>query len=1104
MYLLVLLTFIPQKETTADTGIKELYITCPVDSFNFLYENYTEDHYITISLVYDNRIWTNVKLRIRGDTSRKFPKKSLKLVFENQPFLNNRDKINLNADYFDKSYIHAYLSSRLFRITGHPCPHMEHVNVFLNNAYLGLYILVENMDKYFLDSWQLDRSGNLYKASRDNACLSIYDDVYNVWEKKTNEDDSWSDLTDLIQRIDEASEKNFDVLVKKYFNYEKFINILAINMLTANGSTYYHNYYLYHDANAADQWMIFPWDLDKTFSSYGSGYQFHRSSTAYNHDNPLLEKAIINPVIVSDIQSRIKQLSDLYFNNTYLDPLIDSLQSVLTLSVHEDNTDAVADSTEWISLLNIEKTFISERAGQLLQQFSNYPKPFRASPTPDIFTGTIRFHWQPSAGPNGEPVSYLFMYSKDLLFKSEETKSFSGITDTLFTLPENPDPGTYYWIVYAICNNYSIPAYDSKNTFTYTIPSILPASISGTMHLTKDNSPYLANSDVTIYPTGKLTTEPGVEIRFAANKNLFISGNAEFSGTGDEPVTITSEQNDARWGALCIENTAGTIHLNHVIIKNAGRGSDRLKWKAAITSYFSTVRIENVILENVIQPVYTYGGNTEVIDCRMQAGSEGDILNLRYGNALVRNCYLYGSPAGDAIDYDHVINGLIEDNTIFTSNDDGIDIGESSRDILIQRNFIQNCSDKAISIGEQSTAQIYRNCIIQNNWGVAIKDSSYVFVDHNTFYQNNISILSYEKVAGEGPGKALVTNNIFSQSRTKIFETDSISTLTITYSLSDTDTLPGQNNIKADPVFVNAALMDFRIKPNSPCINHGDPAAPLDPDGTRSDIGVFFFNLNAIDMAVINEINYNSSPDYDTGDWMELINLQDSSLNISGWQVQDRNNEHIFVIPKNTTIATGGYIVLCRDTSRFFEVTGLTIPVIGNINFGLNSGGEVIKLYDPSGALVDSVKYEDSSPWPTEPDGSGMTLELIDYTTDNNTNLNWGSSLILGGTPGNVNSLFSNEQFTNRPLKSLYLLQNYPNPFNNSTTFTFTVFQPGKVEIIVYDLLGRVVNRFEKSYAATGTFTYEWQASGLSSGIYFFMAKWNGNRISVKKAVLLK
>ena len=182
----------------------------------------------------------------------------------------------------------------------------------------------------------------------------------------------------------------------------------------------------------------------------------------------------------------------------------------------------------------------------------------------------------------------------------------------------------------------------------------------------------------------------------------------------------------------------------------------------------------------------------------------------------------------------------------------------------------------------------------------------------------------------------------------------------------------------------------------------------------------------------------------------------------------------------------------------------MTIPVIGNINFGLNSGGEVIKLYDPSGALVDSVKYEDSSPWPTEPDGSGMTLELIDYTTDNNTNLNWGSSLILGGTPGNVNSLFSNEQFTNRPLKSLYLLQNYPNPFNNSTTFTFTVFQPGKVEIIVYDLLGRVVNRFEKSYAATGTFTYEWQASGLSSGIYFFMAKWNGNRISVKKAVLLK
>ena len=54
--------------------------------------------------------------------------------------------------------------------------------------------------------------------------------------------------------------------------------------------------------------------------------------------------------------------------------------------------------------------------------------------------------------------------------------------------------------------------------------------------------------------------------------------------------------------------------------------------------------------------------------------------------------------------------------------------------------------------------------------------------------------------------------------------------------------MPGIGNINDEPVFVNASEDDFHLQSGSPCIDAGDPASPPDPDGTRADIGAFYYD----------------------------------------------------------------------------------------------------------------------------------------------------------------------------------------------------------------------------------------------------------------------
>jgi PKD repeat protein len=83
------------------------------------------------------------------------------------------------------------------------------------------------------------------------------------------------------------------------------------------------------------------------------------------------------------------------------------------------------------------------------------------------------------------------------------------------------------------------------------------------------------------------------------------------------------------------------------------------------------------------------------------------------------------------------------------------------------------------------------------------------------------------------------------------------------------------------------------------------------------------------------------------------------------------------------------------------------------------------------------------------------------------------------------------------------LYNNYPNPFNPVTIIKFDVAQVQKVKIIVYDVLGRIVNVLVDQTLQPGTFKAEWNASSFSSGIYYFRME-AGDFSDTRKMVLVK
>jgi hypothetical protein len=83
------------------------------------------------------------------------------------------------------------------------------------------------------------------------------------------------------------------------------------------------------------------------------------------------------------------------------------------------------------------------------------------------------------------------------------------------------------------------------------------------------------------------------------------------------------------------------------------------------------------------------------------------------------------------------------------------------------------------------------------------------------------------------------------------------------------------------------------------------------------------------------------------------------------------------------------------------------------------------------------------------------------------------------------------------------LYQNYPNPFNPATIIQYQIPKDGPVTLKIYNLLGREIKTLVNGYKKLGSYSVNFDASGLSSGVYIYILK-SGEFSSMKKMMLIK
>jgi hypothetical protein len=211
-------------------------------------------------------------------------------------------------------------------------------------------------------------------------------------------------------------------------------------------------------------------------------------------------------------------------------------------------------------------------------------------------------------------------------------------------------------------------------------------------------------------------------------------------------------------------------------------------------------------------------------------------------------------------------------------------------------------------------------------------------------------------------------------------------------------------------------------------------------------------------------------------------------LDLSDYRISDSDWYHVYQVPTGTVLPAGSHQVFADNLLKF-NVLHPNVPnVNGPLGFELSNKSDAIRLYDRWGELLQSVTYQDKSPWPKTPDGDGYTLENKNFEANIADPTNWQAGCLYGspGMPFDPDCTTSGVMAASE--SSIMI---WPNP--STEIFYGTLPFSAATQLFLYDICGRIVDEKTVQFP-----DFQWNISHLPVGVYFLKAQSDFQQASTK------
>ncbi len=243
-------------------------------------EGQVDPSYVPSTMEFDGTVYEDIAVRYKGNSSlhgNEGIKKSLRVdvnYYSDQNLMGVQEFV-LNCNFRDPSQLREAIGYSMFEQIGAPYSMTAFAEVYVNDEYIGVYTMIENVDDEYLERNFGNSDGYLFKIAQMGFSFEYFGDDPESYDgqielKQGDEMLAWYTFCDFLEVLNSEVDDDYEEEILEVFDVYGFLDQMALTATFSHMDSYLasgRNMYIYYDPSDS-KWKTLPWDLNEFFGSY--------------------------------------------------------------------------------------------------------------------------------------------------------------------------------------------------------------------------------------------------------------------------------------------------------------------------------------------------------------------------------------------------------------------------------------------------------------------------------------------------------------------------------------------------------------------------------------------------------------------------------------------------------------------------------------------------------------------------------------------------------------------------------------------------------------------------------------------------------------------